>query len=605
MNDQTRTPLVIALTSWVVLGGCWPIIEDAHTAVPNIPRDAQVVGSTASNSSIISHRTATLSKEINTALAASIFLLTAVTYWILMAKTTALSSQVALPSESLEQNVGAMLSLVWPKTYTSVLDQRSYGKLVLFHIVGPRSDLRMSANAPSFVYRLAYHGEFKGMDRPREGKPFLVNVKTFSPVMRSLVQIGVWNSISLFLVVVMVFNTLVYNGFLSNNITDDSILRLVLVTAYALANIGTQYAVAILLYRNLNFAIYQTCWTLICKMFVFLHVDEYRHYRMFLKDNTGHRGLVWTKFESELFGTTASVQTYQVLQPSDEIHNLPDSAGGVWAPDDKRRDFHVKEMPQNESSFDKLMKTVRDTELKIYEKATESTLDKVLANVAVSLGVCLATALAPWTSTHKADATSAQLGSYALLLSVSTGLLALVGILTQLTNATESARTLLKLQERTLLLHEETPWSVGTSERVLVDRPLDPTFSNSVIPGQSELTWSGLWRFRSLPQKLCWLVFGSYLSLVPDFHSWLPSRENSYLTLFMKVQDVTLGIRARWNVFGDMVEQLYGETLLNAETHQGQGYSSDERPQSDQGIIEERSDNSRANGAVLGSTADA
>ncbi|KAH0443924.1 hypothetical protein CcaCcLH18_00750 [Colletotrichum camelliae] len=74
----------------------------------------------------------------------------------------------------------------------------------------------------------------------------------------------------------------------------------------------------------------------------------------------------------------------------------------------------------------------------------------MLANIAILLGICLATGLASWTSAVNNDSTSSQLGSYALLLSISTGLLALISVHSQLTNATESARTLLLLHEKTI-----------------------------------------------------------------------------------------------------------------------------------------------------------
>ena len=72
----------------------------------------------------------------------------------------------------------------------------------------------------------------------------------------------------------------------------------------------------------------------------------------------------------------------------------------------------------------------------------------MLANPAVLVGIYLATALTPWISAQVSGARSALSGSDAPLLSVSTGLLALVTGITQLMNATGSARIILLLQEK-------------------------------------------------------------------------------------------------------------------------------------------------------------
>ncbi|KAK6083087.1 hypothetical protein SCUP234_03915 [Seiridium cupressi] len=78
------------------------------------------------------------------------------------------------------------------------------------------------------------------------------------------------------------------------------------------------------------------------------------------------------------------------------------------------------------SLFAQQVKLYIDSEVKGFEKTAEASLDRTLASVAVILGVCLAPGLVSWTSVKTTDATNTQLGSYALLLAMSTGLLALV-----------------------------------------------------------------------------------------------------------------------------------------------------------------------------------
>jgi hypothetical protein len=265
----------------VASGGCWPMFEAEHKLNLKTVRDSQPAGSSTTNSSAITVQTVTLSKEINTTLAGLVFLLTVGTYWLLMRYTTTLSNEIILPSKFLEDNIAAVLSLTWPK-----------------HYIGSSED---TTNYDSFPWVLFY-GKYKdGFHEPlgsydvKESNTalqpgsFMVSVKVFSPVMKSLVQIAIWNSVSFWLVLVMIANTLVYNGFVSNNVTNDSIIRLVLVGVYAVANFGHQYHTSILLYRNFTFVLFQTCWTFICKDFIFLDFVSYKSYeKMFTEATTIH-----------------------------------------------------------------------------------------------------------------------------------------------------------------------------------------------------------------------------------------------------------------------------------------------------------------------------
>ena len=479
-------------------------------------RNSQAVGLPTTNGSTITAQTVILAKEINTTLAGLVVLLTIGTYWLLMKYTPTLSNEIILPSKLLGDNIAAVLSLTWPKHYMGAPDEKlnyyPYKWLLYYKKELDVSPLKF--NKRPFHQVLGF-GDIKKIPTNNEvGKSHMVTVNAFSPVMKSLVQIAIWNYVSLWLVLVMIGNTLVYNGFLSHGVTNDSVLRLLLVGVYAVASIGHCYRTMTLLYRNFTSVLFQTCWTIICKQFVF--GDHMTHRTCRLRGgpvDPNSSDLVWTTFHFELFGITERADTY--TEGGDPMGSNDESVVLSERSDDEIRGFHIKARDRIESKFDEFVKPIREAEMKAYEKATESALEKALANVAVLLGICLATALAPWSSIQTISATSAQLGSYALLLSISAGFLALISSMTQLTNATESARTLLLLQEKTIAAcrtHDED----ASKDFSLRDQP---RFSLSKdIEGRSQFKLSSLWRSMSLLGKLLCLLLGPALMLIPRMH---------------------------------------------------------------------------------------
>ena len=169
------------------------------------------------------------------------------------------------------------------------------------------------------------------------------------------------------------------------------------------------------------------------------------------------------------------------------------------------------------SEFDKSLKPLLEAEIKLYEKAADSGLEKLLANVANLLGIRFATALAPWTSFQTFNATSAQLASYALLVSAGTGVLALISSLTQVWNATESAKTLLRLYERAIEVNSKVHRkSISFHDLEFQENPEFGFLSS--IEKQSYLTSIDLWRLASVTKKALCLLFDPASMLIPHFH---------------------------------------------------------------------------------------
>ena len=578
MNHHFCMHHSILLVACVALGGCSPIFEAEHRPSLKTARNSQPGGLSTTNNSSITIQTITLSKEVNTTLAGLILLLVVGTYWLLMTYTTTMSYEIVLPSSSLQDNIAAILSRTWPKHYIgppkAVIDGRDVpDPWMLFHRLDAPgvylTEGKVHMCSPKGVYDIEPFGSY-------EPKPsFMARQRIFSPVMKGLVHIAIWNSVSFWLVLVMIIDTLVYNGFLSKNITTDSITRLLLISVYAVASFGHQLHIATLLYYNFTFVLYQTCWTIISKKFVFLDKSDYtremlkvinpRPLRYEYKDHLDKTAsnIVWTSFNFDLFGTTERSSTYRL--PLKDTDQIQDSTSGAYRPslaDDQRRGFLLIARDKIESKLDKFIKPLREAEIKAYEKAVDSTLEKTLANVVVLFGICLATALAPWTSVQTFNATNAQLGSYALLLSISTGFLALVSSMTQLSNATESAKILLLFQEKTIgainFHHEETE---NVSKHVSLRDIPDIGFSRG-IAGQSPLTRFSLWKSTSLLGKLSYLLLGSALALIPSFYQDQPTSVN------FKLKGFIFGCIITGNPTGEILRPTSDEFFSNEETRQ-------------------------------------
>lgn len=508
---------------FVVSAGCWPASIPPESA-------AQSSGNTSSNASSLTTQTKDLSKKVNPTLAGIVFLLTSATYWILMRYTPDLSHEIALPPKLLEDNIAVILSKAWPEHYTDPwlgrLPHDGYNmpwvlfrKVPCAHKRSQESDLGPVHGCGYSMLRGFRYGAHPTTRALRPSEASAIRIRIFSPVMRSLVQAAVWNFVSSWLVVVMVTNTVVFNGFASNNLTNDSVLRLVLVGAYATANLLAQWHVSAQLYHNFTCTVFQKCWTYLSSDFVFLGYDEYRSFRMGREYNDEpNRPEMWATLDLELFGKTERSENYSLCTLPGRCRDENVGIGNLSG-----RSFLKIGPVHPESDFDAFNKPVRDAEIKAYEKTAEATLEKMLANVAALLGICLATALAPWTSVDKNDATASQLGSYALLLTISAGVLAIVGIFGQLRNATESARRLLKFQERAI--------DAAATGKEWANSPLDfkPLFSFSAgIENQLNVTATGLWRMASFEGKLGSILLGPALTLIPGVHRDCTDRAKTY-----------------------------------------------------------------------------
>lgn len=171
--------------------------------------------------------------------------------------------------------------------------------------------------------------------------------------------------------------------------------------------------------------------------------------------------------------------------------------------------FHKSEFKKTAEEH---LKTMIDSEVKTLEKAAESGLEKLLANVIVILGICLSTGLAPWTTVRSQESVATQIGSYAIILSVGTGVTSIIASLNSLSTAVDSATALRRFQNYIFSIDNQLYGKtvVGRYARFGFPFTLDPNIPDMI-------TLSDLFSSTTSKRRwILWLVWGPAMGLIPQ-----------------------------------------------------------------------------------------
>jgi hypothetical protein len=165
---------------------------------------------------------------LDTVLAALSALLITVTYAVLIGPGTRLSSTSKIPLASLEGHIGNLLSKAWPATSNST-------------DVGGTSENGDIQDAIRLAYVGKMNDEKARVARGVEQCEAVPDNRVVTPPMwlttgssltKSIVQLAVWEWISIWMAIAMLVSTLAFNGFFTNDRALDSSPRLVVVTIY-------------------------------------------------------------------------------------------------------------------------------------------------------------------------------------------------------------------------------------------------------------------------------------------------------------------------------------------------------------------------------------
>ncbi|KAI1396651.1 hypothetical protein F4819DRAFT_122054 [Hypoxylon fuscum] len=443
-------------------------------------------------------------KVTTTIIASLAFALTAGTYAFLVKQSAPLSNQAFIPTNMLEDNISHILEIAWPSDTRDDAESKFRPLALVFE--GAQSRLYASRDIPNtedwkdtgisgwstlsdLTRQIMGYLQFESIGSPIErehSEPY--SIPAASPVIKHIVQVLIWEWVGVWLALAMIINTLLFNGFITNDKSADSILRLVLVIIYVVAILLHARYVYSKLYEVLSCLVFQATWLLLMEYFAFGEGFYYYTWR----HRNHSKQMTFNTFEGVFLGDIKlkrmvehifSMDDNRTIKAIDHVTlarvqkaNSKDllEAEIVGSVDQLRKIF-FKEVEDVNDGFLKQIKPFLDSEIKLFEKTAESSLERTLANNAIILGICMSTGLASLTSIQSRDATSTQLGSYALLLSVSTGVLALVSSTGHASMLASSAKTLLKLQEHVLEASRQTH-SEG-----------DPSWS------QHDKTWFGLY----------------------------------------------------------------------------------------------------------------
>lgn len=372
-------------------------------------------------------------RGVETMLAVLSAVLLSVTYATLIGPGTRLSSTSKLPLASIEENIGTLLSKTWPDTSTSANLTAADGENA--GLVGP---------ANSDAIRLLYLGKMgdgqrkvaRGIeqcealpDKNIDTPPMWLTVG--SSLTRSMVQLAVWEWVSLWMAVAMVACTLAFNGFFSNNRGTDSYPRLVVVLVYAVAFCFHAWYV----------------WSTCKSFFTLLGA-----------------GATWSMLNKAGFASVdlGQLQTHLEEGPEPVFRQVGKPASSAVFPaydaylaheHDLQKDAHIEQNPVVAKSKSSDTRRGAEDSVNDWQKAEISStveagrlaLDRTVTNIMTMVGIIVTSGFAAWTS--KPSSQSSQLGSLALLASLGLGTGAMFSSVVELSVMDTSFRNVLFLKE--------------------------------------------------------------------------------------------------------------------------------------------------------------
>ena len=321
-----------------------------------------------------------------------------------------------------------------------------------------------------------------------------------SVAVKNLVVLAIWEWMSLWLVIFMVSGTAIYNGFIDGGRNPDRYPRLVLILIYAvvfLLHFVHTWTCFCRTYTNL---VLNGCWTLLSNShFAVKMVDKLQ------TSNAANRWAKWdptlSVYESSILGSTSVVPKYRFFHTSDYV-TWKDNTLVRWSGDPlllARRD----QDGNNEAPTG--LVELQDVETKIAEKATEVAMERIILNATILLSISVVTGFSTWTQSQLLDATSAQLGSLALLASTASGIAAMLSSAQHLNGMASSSWRYLEMTE--LIISGKNDPGVDKTDIGFTKEAAERDYRR--------VTLLDFWRAVSTWQVLGMLIFGPAFVLLP------------------------------------------------------------------------------------------
>jgi len=372
-----------------------------------------------------------------------------VVYGLLIRRGSFMATTTMYPISSIQANIANLLSSAWPNS-SDMSHQNNFGHdQVKETAPGRVGTERSTQDAIRLFYlgRMAADGNStrvaKGVRQCAAqpvGKPYSSSLwlTNGSPIMKSIVQLLIWEWVSLWLVLLTLLSTLIYNGFFTDELNLDSYPRLVVIIIYSTFHLIHFYYVWSIFLTFFTKVAAGSAWSLLERAnFAIGEAKRLRNctprkpfeFRSINKASEEHVPKIFSayfKHEADVDGSDAQ--------------NIPVMA--------IEREEDIKDVSAALRSLDGTQKIERETA----RVSAGEALDRVIANAMIMMGVTLSTGFCAWTARQTTENTpnnfiSMQIGSLALLASLSLGVATMFSSALHLSVMESSFHTNLSLKE--------------------------------------------------------------------------------------------------------------------------------------------------------------
>jgi hypothetical protein len=359
-------------------------------------------------------------QALGTILAVLCAVLTTTTYAVLIGPGTRLLSTSKLPLVSIEENIGSLLSRAWPDTSASTEVSSSPGK-------------SQALDAMRILYVGRMDDEEQRAARGVEACRAVANKRISTPPMwlttgssltKSMVQLAVWEWVCMWMVLAMLLSTLSFNGLLTSDRGPDSYPRFVVVMIYTGAFCVHSWYVWRAFRSFFTMVVAGASWSLLNKA-SFASADLAQ---LVARLAGGQTAPVFKQV-----GKPATSSTFPICPAA-----LLQDVGVLPAADSEILTDAQKSEADTVGNWQK-----RDVTSTV--ESGKTALDGVVANIMTMVGIIITTGFSVWTS-RATDSTS-QLGSLALLASLTLGSAAMFSSAVDLSVMDTSFRNVLFLKE--------------------------------------------------------------------------------------------------------------------------------------------------------------
>jgi hypothetical protein len=390
----------------------------------------------------------------------SVVLVTTV-YTILIKRSSLISTTAMYPRRPIEANIGQLLSQGWPDHggNSEAVQYKLTGKTLKSWITGS-SYSKDSGNNVAGSVQLFYLGKMnadgdhhrvaKGLKEctataiGKENRPSLW-LTSGSPLTKNIVQLLIWEWVSGWLMLLMFFATLLFNGFLTEQLNIDSYPRLAIVIMYVVSYIIHWCYVWVSCSTFFTNVFAGAAWSLLERAKFGIADSKKLYHRMNSELPFELRSI--DKASSEFVPTTFSVMFKQEID-SQNTSNAKSLNSEVSGPNADENQEDPKDTRAALATIDGAQKNERNTATNSSTKA----LDQVIANALILMGITLSSGFTSWTASQFTGNTpnntsTTQIGSLALLGSLSLGAAAMFSSAMHLSTMESSYSTILSLKE--------------------------------------------------------------------------------------------------------------------------------------------------------------